>query len=328
MAGGSIVSLERVGRALFAVRPKFDPVSYPLYFATVATVFLKVVMFDNGGFTSGNEHPWDAVILCLFPILTASMFRRVGNERLATSIETIFLMVVVGLTAVQLQFPVTAHSPMLVDDLLLRADRAFGFDWLSFSLMFQSPPVWKFLDFSYACFRAEAALVMIYLCTRVSTLEAWKFLTAFVFALLVSVLSLYLFPATGEHVLCGLKPPELPVSGALCDYGGLIEGVRDGSIRTIRSGAWVGLVSFPSFHVAAAVLMQWHLRKSWLLFWPALAINVGMSIAAIVVGSHYFVDILGGLLLAWLCHVLAGYLIARRTRRLKVGKLDPVTAVD
>ena len=71
------------------------------------------------------------------------------------------------------------------------------------------------------------------------------------------------------------------------------------------TGAWfrpgeaiVGLITFPSFHAAAAVLLGWLYYGNRLLRWPFVLLNAGMALSAIVVGGHYLVDIIGGVVVA------------------------------
>ena len=87
--------------------------------------------------------------------------------------------------------------------------------------------------------------------------------------------------------------------------------VRDGSLRQLSLTALTGLVTFPSFHTAAAVLYLW-------AFWPvrwigpaAVAINVVMVLATPICGGHYLVDVFAGIGIA-VASILAAKWIADR----------------
>jgi membrane-associated phospholipid phosphatase len=73
----------------------------------------------------------------------------------------------------------------------------------------------------------------------------------------------------------------------------------------------IGLVSFPSFHAGAAVLLATATRNlKW--FWaPFLVFNVMILIGTISEGGHYFVDVIAGCLFA-----LSAIPVARMLRRL------------
>ena len=59
-----------------------------------------------------------------------------------------------------------------------------------------------------------------------------------------------------------------------------------------------GLITFPSFHAAGAVLLAWGFRSVPLLGIPFVALNIAMLATIPVIGSHYFVDVIGGIAVA------------------------------
>lgn len=76
-----------------------------------------------------------------------------------------------------------------------------------------------------------------------------------------------------------------------------------------------GLIFFPSFHAAGAVMFirsWWQFRR---LRWLMLPLNLMLIAAAPVFGLHYFVDLLGGIAVAVVSIILAEVLTARIERR-------------
>ena len=70
------------------------------------------------------------------------------------------------------------------------------------------------------------------------------------------------------------------------------------NIRHIDFAELAGIVTFPSFHAAAAVLYLW-------AFWPvrwfgpiAIVANCAMLLATPIGGGHYFVDVFAGIAIA------------------------------
>ena len=70
------------------------------------------------------------------------------------------------------------------------------------------------------------------------------------------------------------------------------------AVALLDFDALTGIVTFPSFHAAAAVLYLW-------AFWPvrwigpiALVANVAMLLATPICGGHYFVDVFAGIAIA------------------------------
>jgi membrane-associated phospholipid phosphatase len=59
-----------------------------------------------------------------------------------------------------------------------------------------------------------------------------------------------------------------------------------------------GIVTFPSFHAAAAVLLAWAASGIPFLRYPMIALNFLMLISAIPIGGHYAIDVIAGSLVA------------------------------
>jgi membrane-associated phospholipid phosphatase len=58
-------------------------------------------------------------------------------------------------------------------------------------------------------------------------------------------------------------------------------------------------VSFPSLHVAVAIVLQYSIRNSALHFWMFLPISLALIMSTVYLGFHYFIDIPSGALLAF-----------------------------
>ncbi|MFN7918039.1 MAG: phosphatase PAP2 family protein [Vicinamibacterales bacterium] len=79
--------------------------------------------------------------------------------------------------------------------------------------------------------------------------------------------------------------------------GGQVEfdAIRSGGQPVTGFGYFVAL---PSLHVVMAVLFQWTVRHTRLIFWALLPINVLIIAATVVFGFHYLIDVAGGILTA------------------------------
>ena len=127
--------------------------------------------------------------------------------------------------------------------------------------------------------------------------RTWQLLTAALGSLLIAVILLAAFPADGAFVGCGLKLGYLPVHDNLCTYGPVINGVKSGAVQSIDSTMYLGLASLPSFHIAGGLLLVWAVWHSKFWRWPSLILNSLMGIATVAIAGHYFVDVIGGVLL-------------------------------
>jgi membrane-associated phospholipid phosphatase len=77
-------------------------------------------------------------------------------------------------------------------------------------------------------------------------------------------------------------------------------------MTTVELSALDGIVTFPSFHVAAAVLLAWAGANLPLLRYPMIVLNILMLLSAIPIGGHYLIDVIAG------CLVAVGSIIAAR----------------
>jgi membrane-associated phospholipid phosphatase len=84
-----------------------------------------------------------------------------------------------------------------------------------------------------------------------------------------------------------------------------LEALRSGAMSVVRLDDLEGLITFPSFHTANAILFAWALWSVHYLRLPVLALNVLMVASTPTAGSHYFIDILGGTAVALLAIVAA-----------------------
>ncbi len=82
----------------------------------------------------------------------------------------------------------------------------------------------------------------------------------------------------------------------MTDYVAQMAALRDGALRVIDLGDVQGLVVFPSFHAALAVICAAVAQERWIV--PVWGFNLLIVAASPAIGGHYFVDILAGILLA------------------------------
>ena len=121
-------------------------------------------------------------------------------------------------------------------------------------------------------------------------------------------------PAIGVYQQIGLDPAALSNIEPRAYLEGVrdLGPVRDGTLRHLDLFALAGIVTFPSFHAASAVLYLWAL---WPVRWMrpiALVANAAMLASTPVDGGHYFVDLIAGIALAgaailaarWLCRCI------------------------
>jgi membrane-associated phospholipid phosphatase len=81
-----------------------------------------------------------------------------------------------------------------------------------------------------------------------------------------------------------------------------------------------GLISFPSYHAATALLYIWAAWRTPVLKWIVLLLNIAMLLATPLHGSHYFVDVIAGAVVAFITIRITQWAFARlrETRHIPV----------
>lgn len=178
----------------------------------------------------------------------------------------------------------SANRP-LADPLLSYLDKLlfFGFDRRVMAAgMAEWPPVvMEWTRLIYHSIGPQSLIAIAALFFLRQERRAWTFATAWMLALMTCVALSPLFPALGT-------PPYS------LDFIGAFEGARNGTLRTLGVQSLTGIVTFPSFHAAGAVLLGWgfwSIRAAAPFFVP---LNVLMFASALFVGGHYLIDLFAG----------------------------------
>jgi hypothetical protein len=134
---------------------------------------------------------------------------------------------------------------------------------------------------------------------------------AFVFSALITIAISALIPAEGVFLHYGLDPAHAAVLPASSTSWPVFLGLRDGSYRLLMAVGAEGIITFPSLHAALAVIMIAALWPVPVVRWIGFALNTVMLAATPIDGSHYFVDVLAGIVIAIASLAAARALVAR-----------------
>ena len=116
-----------------------------------------------------------------------------------------------------------------------------------------------------------------------------------------------LFPAIGPWVFYGFHPTE---AQSLCEK----------SLRLLKSGQPVSvhstfaIVSFPSFHVALAILCALILWNFRLLRIPSIILALAICLSTVTTGWHYLTDVAGGIVIGVLAFLLSDAVVRFEVR--------------
>jgi membrane-associated phospholipid phosphatase len=189
-------------------------------------------------------------------------------------------------------------------------DRSLGLDYQDMlAFLNQHDAVVKALHRAYYSFRWQILGTVAVLALFGRTRKLNIFLSALLLALIGSCIVGSLFPALGAiSVLSASDLASLHwrIDGATpLDH---FMKLREGHFSTLNLSELGGIISFPSFHAATALIVTHAWWRSGYVFLPVCILNVLMTMATLTHGGHYLVDTIAGLVLA----ALSLHIVQRR----------------
>jgi hypothetical protein len=208
--------------------------------------------------------------------------------------QIILLTAIVG----PLSYIANAVNWPLQDQALLRIDRAIGLDPKRIAAFFNDHG-WavRYLNVAYGFIKWPLLGIPIILAMRSRFTRLQQFVLALIVALVVTIVVSAVVPAVGTYYGLGLSPSEQFPRIDSANYAAQLRDIfalRDGSLRQLDVLKLAGIVSFPSFHTASAVLYVWALWPIRALRPASIALNTWMVAATPLIGAHYIIDLVGG----------------------------------
>jgi hypothetical protein len=117
--------------------------------------------------------------------------------------------------------------------------------------------------------------------------------TAWAFGLALCILPFHFLPAQGVFTFHHLHEHGWAIHPG-GNYPVVLAELRSGAMNGLSIRSVAGLVTFPSFHACAAVMLACAFWPYRLLRWPMIGLNLAMAVVAVPVGSHYVIDVVIG----------------------------------
>ncbi len=224
-----------------------------------------------------------------------------GDPQVVFALGGTAQIVLVTVLMTPLTYVAAAANMPLQDATLNAIDRALGLDWRAyFEAVNERPWLAAWLTYGYRMIRWPIFAIPVVLAAALHFRRLQEFTLAFALALIATTLISALVPAFGVFHQFAIDPATYPHlnPAAYVESSRELPLVRDGTLRHLNLFALTGLVTFPSFHAASAVLFAWAL---WPVRWIrpfAVFANVAMLASTPVDGAHYFIDIIAGVAVA------------------------------
>lgn len=269
--------------------------------ATVAMAGLRALYVLSSGvpiFETDTAKTYGTVLV-IAPLQWAASRARLAEATLAFRAGLLMSLCYPLFQSVCVDIFYTGRRFPLADGILEAADRTFGLDWLVYARFFDAHPLlWEVTMFAYASIMWQFGAVLILLVFSRDAPRLYAYLLAQTLSLTaVAAVALFL-PAIGAYEQSGAANAYMIHAFATGDS-------MTASIRWLRTSVGgpggvddFNLISFPSFHACCAVLFAWAAWQISYIRWAALGLNIVMAAGTPVHGSHYFVDVIAGAVVA------------------------------
>jgi membrane-associated phospholipid phosphatase len=243
--------------------------------------------------------------------------RRRGEIRLADALDTVGQMLAFMAVAALFSYLMATLGYPLQDAAFHALDRSLGLDWLAFLKAVDARPLLgTLLAASYASFIPQVLVLLIGLAFSGQGMVGRTTILAMMISGVVNIVISGFLPAMAMFVHLGLTPADFPnlQPGAAFVHVADMEALRSGAPVLVDLAKAEGIITFPSYHAALALLLLlggW--QNAWLR-WPFFVVNVAMIVATPIDGGHYFVDVIAGLAIA-----ACSYAGARRLLGLQIA---------
>jgi len=248
------------------------------------------------------------------------------------STESIAQILLIGFLGALLAYAAATLGLPYRDAELLAADRWLGLDLGAYVAYADARP-WLALVgvLAYLSMMWQPAIVFVVLTLTRRIARLHDFAVALAVSLLVTIAIFALCPALGWYGHLGIDPAAYPHLQLFWNFAAHLESVRSGALHAIPLGDLRGIISFPSYHTAAAVLAIWAVWPVRFARWPMLALNALMVASAPIEGAHYFIDVIGGgvvgagavMIAEWTRHAIRRYCAASTRLRSKTQSAVP-----
>jgi len=241
------------------------------------------------------------------------------DPRLASALECTAQLVAFTAFGALLSYLMAAAGAAipLHDSAFDAIDRALGLDWRGMLSWTTSHPWAEFvLTLSYMSFTLQATTTILALAFFGQLVHIRIFMLALILSALVCIVGSGIVPAEGTWGFYNLDTADYPaiLSAPRAQHLPMFHGLRDGTLRVLDGMTMEGIITFPSFHAALAVIFMVALWPVPVLRWFGVVVNTLMIFATPIDGGHYFIDVPAGIAVAVLCLAAARAVAARAGR--------------
>jgi hypothetical protein len=232
-----------------------------------------------------------AMALSMFTLAWLCHFLWPGRSKEWVVAEALFVaLLLLSLTYIvaPAQYAAVALKRPLIDASLAAADRVLGVHVPALAAWTREHAlISRVLTLAYITIGPQLFLPVIVLgLFKQERAHLWEYCFNFHFCLVLTLLALALFPAACAFNFYGFES-TLDQARFTTHF----MSVRAGSFSEVHFDKMEGLISMPSFHVAAGLMVTWAFRDHRIWRACLVCLNALMIAATFMSGAHYFIDV-------------------------------------
>jgi membrane-associated phospholipid phosphatase len=303
--------------------------THTLWWGVVLIMLAAVIGIAATGLSVDFRSNPTLLLLVAAYIATTIFYRSIRfDKRLSQALIAVAQLLLLMLFGLLCSYAAAVTAMPYRDAELLAIDQWLGFDRTSFLKVFTDSP-WKvhLSNFIYLSMLPQLALTPFCLIITDRMEHLQRFVAAYGIALIATIVIFVFVPAVGAFVYFDLTPVQyaaLPID--VYTPARTLDALRSGGLKTIRLDNLEGLIAFPSFHTAAAILYGWALWPIKSIRWPIAALNLALISTTPVCGAHYAIDVIAGAAVA-LGSIAASGLVCRNKAELACAPLSVTQAI-
>ena len=296
-AGGGLEVWSAAAGDTGAARPSLarfglNPLGLLLVALNVVALVVGLVFLSFGRVTIDWSTAWiSAALLSALVVVWLNLYFMPGapwEAFVAEVLFVIFAMLLLTNVLVPMQYGALALGVPYADWWLAKADAFLGVSVPAMTAWtWTHPPVALLAKIVYFTFAPQVLLTVLALALLRDRERLWEFAFHFHVCLIITIAALSIWPSACAPVFYGFEP-TIDTTRAIAQ----IKGFHDGTMTVVRFDDLDGLVSFPSFHVAGALLVTWAFRHRRGIFVPLAVLNAGLCLSTVITGEHYVIDVL------------------------------------
>lgn len=280
-------------------------------FTLVQGIFLLVYANIEGFFLDFNSAKLPIIAVSILVLISVFYSRYRPDPRIASATRATAHLIAVTIIGAPLSYIMASLNWPLLDSYFNAFDQTIRLSWEAyFNFVVNNYVILFVFTFAYETFIPAVIVIIIILSWMHFYRHLFVFVASFNFMTFITIIISGILPAVNPYYFYKYTPAFHPSTtlSATTEHFDVLFSLRNGALRSLSLENSIGIITFPSLHAAAGmafILALWPV--AWLR-WFGMSYGVAVIAATPVCGSHYFADVLAGVIIACLSFILCSRL--------------------